>query len=51
MDARTARFLAGWTAVLPEAVAARVENSITPEPPAAHWDRAAFANLMKEVLA
>jgi len=54
MDARTARFLAGWTAVLPEAVAARVESSITPAPPevtAAQWDRAAFANLMKEVLA
>ena len=57
MDARTARFLAGWTAVLPEAVAARVENSITPEPPeqlTIHWDRAsvaAFTNLMKEVLA
>lgn len=57
MDARTARFLAGWTAVLPEAVAERVENSIAPEPePAitAHWDRASTAtlvNIMKEVLA
>lgn len=51
MDARTARFLAGWLAVLPEPVAARVETSITPAPPAAHWDRAALVNLMKEVLA
>lgn len=51
MDAHTARFLAGWTAVLPEAVAARVENSITPTVTAAHWDRAAFTNLMKEVFA
>ena len=51
MDAHTARFLAGWLAVLPEPVAARVETSITPAPPAAHWDRAALVNLMKEVLA
>jgi ATP-dependent protease ClpP protease subunit len=51
MDAHAARFLAGWLAVLPEAVAARVETSITPAPPAAHWDRAALVNLMKEVLA
>ncbi len=48
-------YLQGWVNILPKEIAARVQNSTKEaareEPPAVEWDRAAFANLMKEVFA
>lgn len=54
--ARTEAFLSGWLAVLPQEVAARVEDRVAardddPVPASVLWDGAAFANMMKEVIA
>lgn len=57
MDARTSAFLSGWVGILPEQVAARVEDSARErvreqqDEHAVRLDVSALANLMKEVLA
>jgi len=57
-DARTEAFLSGWLALLPQEVAARIENSSRENvstqddvPATVLWDGAALADMMKEVLA
>jgi ATP-dependent protease ClpP protease subunit len=53
-DEKVDDYLQGWVNILPKEIAARVQNSVREHvetKPAVEWDRAAFANLMKEVFA